>query len=95
MIELDLLKVEQVLKEFFEKLKQQGLSKLTISDDFYWNVPVDEFTKFPNDPTLTVGSLKDDIEFIYTLVDEEYSTDYLELERLASIFRILSKTLKD
>jgi hypothetical protein len=44
-------------------------------------------------PKPSVGSLKDDIDFLKLVIKEDLNISYLELERVASILRAISEAL--
>jgi hypothetical protein len=69
------------------------INSFSFDEDLYWNVPTSQVAVFPEEPVLTVGSIEDDISFLKSLKDEDYSTDFLELERLAALFKIISLTI--
>lgn len=85
--------LETILKDLIKRLRKQGVNELAFEDDWYWNVPTDQLCCFPAEPDKTVGSLNDDIDFLNSLVEEDYITDYLELERLSALFKFMSKKL--
>ena len=37
--------------------------------------------------------MADDINFLNSLIEEDYTTDFLELERLSALFRFISKEI--
>lgn len=88
---IEINKLEGLLKDLIKRLKNSGVTELSFEEDYYWFVPLDKLNSFPDAPELTIGSLKDDIAFLDSLINEEYVTDFLELERLSSLFRFISK----
>lgn len=85
--------LEAILKNLIEGLRKKGIKELSFEDDWYWSIPTDKITSSPEEPSLTVGALDDDIDFLNSLVAEEYTTDYLELERLSALFKFMAKKL--
>lgn len=75
-----------------DHLKRMEVQEISFDEDLYWVISSEEMTVFDKPPDLMVGSLKDDITFLKTLLDEKYETEFLELERLASVLRFLSKS---
>ncbi len=88
LVELDLL-----FKVVLDNLKRSNIKELSFEDDNYWSVPSEDMGSFPDKPELEVGSLHDDINFLKSLIEENYQTDFLELERLASLLKFMSKKL--
>jgi len=78
----------------FEKLQNDNIEEIVIDGDFYWTVSLESMDDFNRDPELTVGSLNDDLSFLNSLILEDYDAGYLELERLAAVFRFMSKTIR-
>ncbi|NML21314.1 hypothetical protein HHL16_10545 [Pseudoflavitalea sp. G-6-1-2] len=82
--------LELVVKASIEKLRKKGIEAIAIEDDWYWNVPLDKLNDIPDEPSLTVGSINDDIEFLNSLEENDLS-GFLEFERLASLFKSMAK----
>lgn len=89
-IEIDITSLEIVISSLFNRLKSKEITRFQFSKDFYWSVPEEDLTDLDKAPELHVGSLKDDIDFINSLVREDYDASFLELERLSSIFKAIS-----
>ncbi len=88
---ISLNNIELVLKDLIRRLRDDGIEELSFNDEMYWDVPIDEFTSFPQKPDLMVGSLEDDISFLNSLIEEGYVTNFLELERLSALFKFMAK----
>lgn len=93
MKEITIDALEVILKNLIARLRKNGVSELSFEEDWYWNVPLEQLSSSPGEPNLTVGSLDDDIDFLNSLINEDYITDFLELERLAALFKFMSKKL--
>lgn len=85
--------LEIVLRKLIDRLHTAGINEFSFEDDFYWHVPIENLNSLQAQPELTVGSLSDDINFLNSLIEEDYTTDFLELERLSALFRFISKEL--
>jgi hypothetical protein len=85
--------IELIFNRLIEKFKMENIAEISFEDDMYWNVPVENIATFPSEPELSVGSLDDDINFLKSLIDEDYTTDFLELERLSTVLKFMSKRL--
>lgn len=90
---ISLNELELLFKVVLENLERSKIRELSFDDDNYWNVPTEDMNSFPAQPELEVGSLYDDISFLKSLLKEDYQTDFLELERLASLLKYMSKKL--
>ena len=90
-ISVDSIKI--ILDNFIHKIKKKNQKYFYFKDDFYWSVPEEDLTDTKKVPDLLVGSLKDDIGFLNSLVDEDYDSGFLELERLSAVFKYLSLQL--
>ena len=93
MIQLNIDTIEILVKRFVEKIKESKVKDFYFSDDYYWCVSEDDLTDMDKVPQLMVGSLQDDVDFLKSLIEEDYDTGYLDLERLSAIFKYLSKQL--
>lgn len=90
---INLVQLELLFKVVLDNLKRKNIKELSFEDDAYWSVPSESMSSFPERPELEVGSLHDDIRFLKSLIDEDYETDFLELERLSSLLKFMSKRL--
>ncbi|WP_207515618.1 hypothetical protein [Longitalea luteola] len=91
MKEITIDALESILKNLIERLRKKDINELSFDNDWYWNIPTESLSSFPTEPSLTVGSLNDDVDFLNSLVKEDFTTDFLELERLAALFKFMSK----
>jgi hypothetical protein len=83
--------VELILNAMIRRFRDKGIEEFSFDDEMYWNVSTDEFSSFPQEPDLIVGSLADDISFLNSLIEEDYITNFLELERLSTLFKFIAK----
>lgn len=93
MKEITIDTLELILKNLIERLRKNGVRELSFEDDWYWSIPTDKLSSSPAEPSPTIGSIDDDIDFLNSLVAENYVTDFLELERLSALFKCMSKKL--
>ncbi len=92
-ITIETKEIELLLRKTINKLKSEKRDEFTFIYDEYWIITTDEWNNFDVEPKPVVGSLKDDINFLKTVIAEDLSITYLELERLASILRAISENL--
>lgn len=90
MATIDINKLEILINSLLNNLKAKGFTELAIDEDYYWNLPVEKMSAFPEQPELTVGSLIDDVHFLYSIIEEEYDPCFLDIERIASVLRFIS-----
>lgn len=93
-IEINVSLLEKVITSFFDKIKLKKYDSFQFEKDFYWSVPEDGLYDVLETPELHIGSLRDDIAFLTSLVKEGYDANFLELERLSAIFKSLSCLLE-
>jgi len=79
----------EVLNRLVVKLKSDVSKEIQFENDFYWNISVSEMNDLLQDPKPDIGSLLTDIEFLNTVVEENYDSQYLDLLRIASVLRAL------
>jgi len=85
--------LETIFTRLISRLQEQGIQTLSFDNDMYWDVPIDELDSLGKKPDLIVGSLEDDISFLKRVIEVDFMTNYLELERLAALFKFMSKKL--
>ncbi len=90
MATIDINKLEILINSLLNNLKTKGFTELAIDEDYYWNLPVEKMSAFPEQPELTVGSLIDDVHFLYSIIEEDYDPCFLDIERIASVLRFIS-----
>ena len=93
MIQIDIDTIEILMNRFIKKIRESKVQDFYFNDDYYWCVSEDDLTNMDEVPQLMVGSLKDDVDFLRSLIEEDYDTGFLDLERLSVIFKYLSKQL--
>ncbi|WP_028786130.1 hypothetical protein [Terrimonas ferruginea] len=90
-IKIEVYYIERLFERLIERLKKDGFDTLSFDNELYWNIPLKSIDIITEEPDLTIGSLEDDIHFLKSLIDEDYDTQYLELERLAAVLKNFSK----
>jgi len=63
-IEIDVSSVIKSLELLAEELRRLDVNKKILSDDEYWEVDVDCMFNMNNNPSLLVGSIKDDYQYL-------------------------------
>jgi hypothetical protein len=93
MIKLNIDTIEIILNNFIKKIKNSNEKYFYFKSEYYWCVSEDDLNDMSKVPQLLVGSMKDDVDFLNSLVEEDYDSGYLELERLGAVFKYLSLQL--
>ena len=91
MIVVEIEKLEAIFARVFDELKNKEMGAIIFDDDWYWSVPIDKMVSFPEEPKLAVGSLSDDVSFLNSIDKDDLVGTFLELERLASVLRFISR----
>jgi hypothetical protein len=86
--------LKTILEILIRRLNKENRKEFAFDEDLYWDIDIEEMIRIDKDPLLEVGSLNDDIDFLNSLLIEDYETDYLELERLASLFKFMGRQLR-
>jgi hypothetical protein len=85
--------LEAILTRLISRLREQGVQELSFANDMYWDISIDQIDLLSAKPELMVGSLDDDISFLNRIIEEDFISNYLELERLAALFKFMAKQL--
>lgn len=88
---LDINLLESLIRRLLFKLKNEQGTSILIEKASYWQVPIEQLFELSQSPDLHVGSIEDDITFLKKAYDEDLRTEFLEFERLSSLFALLSK----
>lgn len=87
---LDIRKLINILSDELEKLDDKKVVKL--EGDLYWNILDEELYNPYDEPAqLTMGSLKEDWEFLQKVLNREREIIDYDLYKLASILKFLGK----
>ena len=64
-MEISIYELRQAFENAISDLESMGLSKITISEDYYWKVPTESRYNFKSDPPeLNCGQLLDDARWL-------------------------------
>src|SRR3990167_85224 len=76
------------------KIKLQGITKVALKDDFYWNMDCEEKFNLKNKKLdFTIGSLVDDLQSIAQVLFKRCIPTLLDFDRLANLLVYLGDTL--
>ena len=89
-MEISIIELRAALDVALNDLEKMGLSKITITEDYYWKVPVEDRYNFKNDPPeLNCGQLFDDVNWLKKLLRSGEGT-YTSLLFLSGIIDYIS-----
>ena len=93
-MKLKLAEIEACTRVVFEMLRARGVEGVeTGQRDFYWSVLSEDWVNFQEEPNLGVGSLDEDVLGLTKLLSEDSCASVLDLERIASVLRLLADDL--
>lgn len=88
---IDLEKLGEAAEIICKKLIQNNGRYLDTDKDYFWLIDMEAALDLKKEPdSLAVGSLEDDYLNLERIVTEADSVNILDLERIASIFRLVS-----
>ena len=89
MIEISISELRLALDIALKDMEKMGLSKVVISEDYYWKVPIESRYNFKSDPPeLNCGQLIDDVHWIKKLLSN--GGTYTSLMFLSGILDYIS-----
>ena len=93
-MEIKLSNLEMLLSMLIIKIKLQGITKVALKDDFYWNMDCEEKFNLKNKKLdFTIGSLVDDLQSIAQVLFKRCIPTLLDFDRLANLLVYLGDTL--
>jgi hypothetical protein len=91
-IEIDVIR--QVTNDLIDRLRRQGVDRIELSADYYWDVAADVRYDQPEQPReLQMGQLTDDLEFVTELYDGTRPPVTYGLVWIASILRYIGEKI--
>ena len=94
-MEVSLERLRAVADALFSHLETNGVTSLTISEDYYWEVPaVARYDRYEEPREHTVGQLSDDVAELDRMIDGERPMVGYGLVWLAAILRRLGESAK-
>lgn len=86
--------IQRCISILLEYVSRQGVSSLDVCNaDLYWTMTSEDWLVKDTEPKPAVGSLHDDIAELKQLLDEPGRASSVDLDRLASLLRLLSLQL--
>ena len=84
--------VQKVLNSIMDSIKERGVLKIEISEDYYWDIVKNDLYKIENQPKkMTLGSLSDDIEEVRKINNGDYDPVAYNLHKVNAILRYISE----
>ena len=87
--------IETCFALLMKKVKDHGVTSIETGQyDLYWSVPTDEWLDFQEEPNLVVESLDEDIRNLRRLIFKDSEVSLTDLDRMASILRLIASELE-
>ncbi|MBS1755584.1 MAG: hypothetical protein JST34_16210 [Bacteroidetes bacterium] len=93
MREITIIDLEIIFTRIIRKLKEQGISKITIETDLYNKIPTHKWSIYNKiEDNIVMGSLFDDIDSLKKMIsDNKHPCTFVDFDRLASLLHIISE----
>lgn len=86
--------IEKILGLLIAKLKEGGISYISVENDYYWKIIEADAYNFEKSPDPATGSLIDDWESLQKVLNNEQIFSYgLDLQRVAAILNAISAAI--
>lgn len=94
-MKINLRDVKTITNRLLDHLiETRGLEQVEVEKSFYWSVPAEDRYEVEKDPgQLDVGDVRDDWEFVSTLLDDENQPVAYQLTELAPVLQCLGELL--
>ena len=94
-LSITLNELQLIWEILFMKLSEAAKEKIIIDDlDMYWSVGAPECYDMLKEPSLVVGSLKDDLDELKKLLgNKDRPTAFINFERFAAVLNAISQKL--
>lgn len=90
---IDLNKIEIIFNLIIDKLKKDGIHKISLDDDFYWNIPSDLLYDPYNKPNqFDMGQLSEDYDFLLNSIEKNIIING-DLRKLSYLLRYIADKL--
>ena len=81
-------KLRKTANALLSHLEQSGITSVTISEDYYWDVPTDQrYDRYDEPREHTIGQLSDDLQELEQMIDGHRPMVGYGLVWLAAILR--------
>ena len=93
-MKIDITILENAAKDIFESIKEKGIERIEIEEDFYWNIDSNERYDPYNDPKeLDLGQLSNDWLEISKISSKEKEPIPYALVWLAALYKIIGEKI--
>lgn len=93
---MSLDEIEACVSMLMQHARSRGVTHVdSASHDFYWTTLSDEWVDLGKVPRVATGSLHDDILELRKLLSEPSRASVVDMDRVASVMRLLSQVLQD
>ena len=95
-MDINFIELKQIVDRLFTHIiETRGMENCKFDEDYYWNIPDSELYQMYDKPKeIDIGSLCDDWELLFRLLDLEEQPLAYQFTQLASIFRYLGDHLR-
>lgn len=90
-IEIQKEDIKKLLLTLIQKLEVSEISKFSFDKDLYWNISTEELFNIYEEPKeLTVGSLKEDWEFLQKVINNDRDALNFDFYKISAILKAIS-----
>ncbi len=93
-IEIDQLR--QVTNDLLDRLQREGVNRIELTIDYYWDIPADVRYDNPDPPRdLVMGQLSEDLTFVHEILNGSRPAVTYALVWIGSLFRFIGEKIVD
>lgn len=85
--------LQKLVTAILIKAQKAGIKEMDIKEDCYWYITGQEITNFSKEPTVAVGSFKEDLEGLKKILHEHESPQILDFERVGNLLILLGEKI--
>jgi hypothetical protein len=92
--DLSTAELRAALVRLIDAIEDRFGERMSIPEDYYWNVPLAEATVLDRNPTLDMGSVVDDVDSVrefLTQDPEEFLSIWHQADHLAGVLRAIAR----
>ncbi|MDH5668633.1 MAG: hypothetical protein OEY86_11530 [Nitrospira sp.] len=94
MTEIQIDQLRKIANKLFDHIENDlGIEKFVLDKNFYWDMDSKQLYDVETTPTLNMGSLYDDWEFVSSLLEKDSAPVSLSLTELAPLLRYLGEKI--
>jgi len=94
MTEIKIKQLREIVNKLLNHIENDlGIEKIVLDKNFYWDMDSKQRYDVETTPTLNMGSLHDDWEFVSSLLEKDSDPVSLSLTELAPLLRYLGEKI--